>query len=104
MLVAHHYSVGLGHVLILADIGFAAFEVDCLGAGELARTHSLTDAGPLVGLAGILMPGVSVWAEAAKLMVSRARAAMAENRIFFIGAKEILGWMMLAGGCQVARV
>ena len=52
-LVARHYSVGLGHTFVLADIGFAALEAGGLGAGELARTHPHADAGLLVVLVGI---------------------------------------------------
>ena len=50
-LIARHHAVGLGFALVLANFGFAAFQVGRLGTGEFARANTLANAGLLVVLA-----------------------------------------------------
>jgi hypothetical protein len=51
-LVARYHAGGLGHALVLADVGFTAVEARGFGAVELARLHPLANTNLLVVLAG----------------------------------------------------
>ena len=52
-LVARYHAIGLGGVLVLADIHLLGAHAGRFGAGELAAGYALANAGVLVALAGI---------------------------------------------------